>query len=77
MLRVLALVLSLIFVSVDSAAIVDAAPKAPEDRFFFFFFGLANCRNVCAAAAYAATTTCRVGFFSTFACNLTIVGGPG
>ena len=46
--------------SVESAAIVDQPPEAPEDR-FFFFGPYARCNAFCSAAAFAATTTCTYG----------------
>merc|ERR1711962_532277 len=61
----------LCFGLVVQAASIDTSDEGEGlERFFGLFFSLAQCRAICAAANFAATTTCTVWWTNTIACNL-------
>merc|ERR1712212_178067 len=66
----LALICLCFGLAVQAASIDSSDEGEGFERFFGLFFSLAQCRSICAAANFAATTTCTVWWTNTIACNL-------
>merc|ERR1711931_295202 len=70
MVYALALICLCFGLAVQAASIDTSEEGQASERFFGLFWSLAHCRGICAAANFAATTTCTVWWTNTIACNL-------